>query len=175
MKRVCASRVAATCFLCLGLAISDGMPSVAAESQQQVHGSADVYSAPGVALAWGVLRGADEATTTVVVRIVADGNALPWVGVIGSDPFSERKQMLLAATPIDGGVDARASRQQFGDFPRTEIRFYASARTAAEDRPQLTVFFLGVPDTTPEFTTAAALDRYLAGRIELARAAKGAP
>jgi hypothetical protein len=175
MKRACASRAAATCFVALGLAMGVGMPSVAAESPQQVHGSADVYSAPGVALAWGVLRGADEATTTVVVRIVADANAFPWVSVTGSDPFSERKRTLVTATPIGGGVDVRSSRQQFGDFPRTEIRFYASAGAAAEDKPQLVVYFLGVPDTTPEFATASALDRYLAGRIERARAAKGAP
>jgi hypothetical protein len=175
MKRACVSRIAATCFVFLGLAIDSGMPSVAAESSQQVHGTADVYSAPGVALAWGVLRGADEATTTVVVRIVADGSAFPWVGIIGSDPFSNRKQTLLATTRIDRGVDVRASRQQFGDFPRTEIRFYASASAVADDRPQLAVYFLGVPDTTPEFTTASALERYLADRIERARAAKGAP
>jgi hypothetical protein len=173
MKRV--SRVSATCFVCLSLAMDISTPSVAMEPPQQVHGSADVYSAPGVALAWGVLRGADEATTTVVVRIVADVNAFPWVGVIGSDPFSDRKQTLLAATRIDRSVDVRASRQQFGDFPRTEIRFYASASAAADDRPQLAVYFVGVPDTTPEFTTAPALDRYLADRIERARAAKGAP
>ena len=36
----------------------------------EVHGSADAYAAPGVALAWGVLRGADERATVVVVRIV---------------------------------------------------------------------------------------------------------
>ena len=175
MKRGSASRVAATCLVCLGLAVDGGMPGVAAESPQQIHGSADVYSAPGVALAWAVLRGADEATTTVVVRIVADVNALPWVGVVASDPFSDRKRTLLAAAAIDGSVDVRASRQQFGDFPRTEFRFYAAAAAAVEDRPQLAVYFLGVPDTTPEFATAAALDRYLADRIERVRAAKKPP
>jgi hypothetical protein len=145
MKRACASRAAATCFVALGLAMSAGRPTVAAESPQQVHGSADVYSAPGVALAWGVLRGADEATTTVVVRIVTDVKVLPWVGVVGSDPFSERKRTLLTATPIGGSIDVRSSRQPFGDFPRTEIRLYASAGAATDDKPQLVVYFLGVP------------------------------
>jgi len=94
------------------------------------------------------------------------------VAVVASDPFSDRKRTLLAATPTGGGVDVRSPRQPFGDFPRTEFRFYASAGT---DSPQLVVYFLGVPDTTPEFTTAAALDRYLADRVERARAAKGTP
>ena len=34
-----------------------------AQVPREVHGSHDAYAAPGVALAWGVLRGADEATT----------------------------------------------------------------------------------------------------------------
>jgi hypothetical protein len=33
----------------------------------------------------------------------------------------------------------------------------------------LTVFYLGVPDTTPEFADAAKLDAYLAERLERAR------
>lgn len=173
MKRGSPSRVAATCFVCLGLAVDGGMPGVAAESPQQIHGSADVYSAPGVALAWAVLRGADEAATTVVVRIVADGKRYPWVAVIGTDPFSDRKRTLLAATPTAGVVDVRLSRQQFGDFPRSEFHFFASANTVAEGKPELLIYFLGVPDTTPEFATAATLDRYLADRIERARAAQG--
>jgi hypothetical protein len=152
-----------------------GMPSVAAESSREVHGSADVYSAPGVALAWGVLRGADEATTTVVVRIVANADVFRRVAVVGSDPFSDRKRTLLAATSIDGGVEVRSSRQAFGDFPRTEFRFYATASTAALDPPQLVVYFLGVPDTTPEFAAADALDRYLTGHLERVRATKGVP
>ena len=79
----------------------------------------------------------------------------------------------MAATPTAGVVDVRLSRQQFGDFPRSEFHFFASANTVAEGKPELLIYFLGVPDTTPEFATAATLDRYLADRIERARAAQG--
>ena len=34
---------------------------------------------PGIALAWAVARGADEASTIVVVRVVADPHAYPWL------------------------------------------------------------------------------------------------
>ena len=37
----------------------------------------------------------------------------------------------------------------------------------------LVVFYLGVPDTTPEFATEAALDGYLADRIARLRASPG--
>ena len=48
------------------------MAAQPADSPRTMHGSADAFAAPGVVLAWGVLRGADDASTTVVVRIAAD-------------------------------------------------------------------------------------------------------
>ena len=40
----------------------------AADAPRELHGMADAFAAPGIALAWGVVRGASEAATTVVVR-----------------------------------------------------------------------------------------------------------
>ena len=41
---------------------------------------------------------------------------------------------------------------------------------AQADTPRLVVYFLGVPDTTPEFATEANLSAYLADRIARIRA-----
>jgi len=54
-------------------------------------------------------------------------------------------------------------RAGFADFPRREIHLYASEADWRARKPALTVYYLGVPDTTPEFTSEAALDAYLAG------------
>ena len=67
----------------------------------------------------------------------------------------------------------RVSRADFADFPRTELRFYGSAAQADAGVPSLVVFYLGVPDTTPEFATEANLNAYLVDRIARARAAAG--
>jgi hypothetical protein len=146
-----------------------------ADLPSEAHGSADVYSAPGVALAWGVLRDADETATTVVVRIATDPSIYAMTAAMGVDPFTQRTQTRLAATKVDRAVDLRVSRSSFAELPRTEFRFFRSAADAQADAPQLVVYFLGVPDTTPEFAEPAALDKYLAGRIERARMQKGAP
>ena len=66
-------------------------------------------------------------------------------------------------------------RSSFADLPRTEFRFFPSAADAQVDAPRLVVYFLGIPDTTPEFAEPAALDKYLAGRIERARMQKASP
>ena len=140
-------------------------PGNAAEVTREAHGTSDAYAEPGVALAWAVLRGQNEATTQVVVRIVADPRRYAMITASGINPFSQRKQPLLPATPTAGGVDIRAPRAQFGDFPRSEIRFYPTDSAVQAEAPGLIVFYLGVPDTTPEFATEAAINSYLADRI----------
>ena len=142
-------------------------PSLAAapESAREVHGSADAYAGDGLALVWGVLRGPDEASTVVALRIVAAPERYPLLAVVGRNPFSQQTKALLPPTSTKGGVDLRVARSHFPDFPRTELRFYGSAAAAQADSPQLVVYFLGVPDTTPEFTSEARLSAYVSDRI----------
>ena len=71
------------------------------------------------------------------------------------------------------GLDVRLPRPSFGDLPRTEFRFFRSAEQARADAPERVVFYSGVPDTAPEFADEAALDKYLAQRLEGARTGKG--
>jgi hypothetical protein len=145
--------------------------AAAADPQREIHGMADAYAGEGVALAWAILRGADEAATVVVVRIVAAPDRYPIVAATGRNPFSQRAEPLLRATPSAGGVDLRVARARFADFPRTELRFYESVAAAQSDTPRLVVYYLGVPDTTPEFATEANLEAYLVDRIARVRGA----
>lgn len=170
-----ARSVAAALLLLAQLCVAAAVPqrADAADGPREAHGSADAYSAPGVTLAWGVLRGATEAATLVVVRIVADRDAFASTAVVGIDPFTQRQQVLLAMTPVTAGIDVRVPRAHFADFPRTEVRLFGSASVAPVVAPKLVVFYLGVPDTTPEFGSEAALESYLAQRIVRARAGTG--
>ena len=153
------------------LAVSER--AFAVEPPRAVHGSADLYAAQGVTLAWGVLRGATEASTLVVVRIVVAPGAFGAVSVIGIDPFTHRQQTLLPPTPTTAVIDVRIPRAQFADFPRTEFHLYASVPKAATDGPSLGVYYVGIPDTTPEFASEAALESYVAKRVAGAREGTG--
>lgn len=145
----------------------------AADGPREAHGSADAYSAPGVALAWAVLRGATEADARVIIRVAVEGNAFGALAAVGIDPFTQREHPLLPATKLADGIDVRVPRTHFSDFPRTELRLFGSANPAPDDAPVLIVFFLGVPDTAPEFPSAAALESYLVARIAQARTSAG--
>jgi hypothetical protein len=151
---------------CLGLAV--GL-DLAAQAPAEVHGMSDAFGAPGVALAWAVLRDAGGGDATVVIRVAAERDRFSAVAVTGVDPFTRAVRTVLQATPVDDSVDVAVARAQFADFPRTEVRLFASESAARAGSPSLVVYYLGVPDTTPEFTARPALERYLAERIARAR------
>ena len=159
MTRGRAGWLAAVLALCCAVAGAAGpAPSV--------HGMADTFAAPGVSLAWGVLRdpaGGDAAS--VIIRVVTDAQAYPVVAAVGVDPFTQAREPRLAATRVGGGIDVRVPRARFADYPRTEFLLFDSAAVPPAGEPKLVVFYLGVPDTTPEFAAAAALDAHLAQSI----------
>jgi hypothetical protein len=127
---------------------------------RQVHGESSSFTGHGVAIVWGVLRGPSEEDTRVVLRIAPAGGGYAAVSVDGVDPFSQRRQALLRVQPFESSVDVRTPRVTFADLPRREIHFYTAVDRDAQ-RPSLTVYFLGLPDTTPEFVSEAALRAYL--------------
>jgi hypothetical protein len=57
----------------------------------------------------------------------------------------------------------RAPTSRPADLPRREIHLDAGEGDWRARRPSLTVYYLGVPDTTPEFTSEAAREASLAG------------
>jgi hypothetical protein len=139
------------------------LPAAAPGQEREVHGESSSFAGHGVALVWGVLRGPSEEDTRVVLRIARAGGDYAAVGVDGVDPFSQRRQALLPVEPLGGTLEVRTPRGTFANLPRREIHFY-TAYTAGDrsaKRPSLTVYFMGLPDTTPEFASEAALQAYL--------------
>lgn len=136
------------------------LPVVAFGQGRQVHGENSSFAGHGVAMVWGVLQGSSEEDTRVVLRIARAGGDHAAVSVDGVDPFSQRREALLAMQPFGSSVEVRTRRGTFADLPRREIHFYTAADQHAQ-RPSLTVYFLGLPDTTPEFASEATLQTYL--------------
>ena len=122
-----------------------------------MHGASDTYAGEGVAIVWGVLRGASEESTTVVLRLAVDARRYSRLEVAGIDPFTRETKSRFTAAALGAGLDVRLPRAGFADLPRTELRFSGAQ--------SLTVYYLGIPDTTPEFVSAAALEAHLAARM----------
>lgn len=144
------------CLCALALAVT--LLSGAAHAQA-VHGADSVFVSPTVRLAWAVRRGASEAETLVVVRIIA-AEAYRFIRLDGVDPFTKDRKV-LAARPLDRHTDLAIPRAQFADHPSTEFHFFQNTDDATANKPKLTVFYLGVPDTTPEFPGQREAEAYL--------------
>ena len=127
-----------------------------------VHGADSVFAGPDVGIVWGVLKNEAEERTQVVIRVSNPAGRYGYLRVEGVDPFTQRRVALVEGMPLGARADITASRASFADLPRREIHFYASHAEWRTGRPGLTVYYLGVPDTTPEFTSEAALEAYLA-------------
>jgi hypothetical protein len=111
-------------------------------------------------MAWAVLKAADEDRTEVVIRLGAETayRFLRWDGV---DPFTGARQVMLSGRPLGERVEIRSLRSSFAEFTRREFHFFRSVEELQADRPALTIYFLGIPDTSPEFLAEAALRAYL--------------
>lgn len=136
---------------------------------ETVHGADSVFLAPGIAIVWGVLRAPTEEETVVVTRISNPMARYAYLRVEGVDPFTARRTAVVEGAPLGTRADVKSPRAGFADFPRREIHLYTSEAEWRVRKPALTVYYLGVPDTTPEFTSEAALDAYLAGTQPRAR------
>jgi hypothetical protein len=150
-----------------GLVMSMLLPvvPVRAEDATTVHGSSDTFTAPGVMLAWAIERGASDAAASVVVGIATDAQRYRAAALVGIDPFSQARRAPIAAVQGNGSLRIRVARASFADFPRSEIRLYADMESLQADRPALVVYYLGVPDTTPELPGEAGVERYFAERL----------
>lgn len=156
---------------CVVFALSIGLQSAQGQSPppKEVHGSLDAFAAPGVTLAWAILRGKEEASTEVVVRVDIDPGLYRSLIVVGVDPFTKASQPLASLNSVDGTMTVRLLRSRFADLPRTEWRLYATAQPGAAEVPALIVFYQGIPDTTPELKAERELSDSLARSIERAR------
>ncbi|MBI3517211.1 MAG: hypothetical protein HY060_24520 [Proteobacteria bacterium] len=141
---------------CLIAASLLGAPG--ATAAETLHGADAVFRAAGVTIVWAVARHRDEAKTAVVIRVVDPAKRFAALAVEGVDPFTKQHAPRIAKRPLDGTTDITIARAGFADLPQSELHFY----TASSATPALTVYYLGVPDTTPEFVEDAALQGYLA-------------
>ena len=123
------------------------------------HGSLDTWSQNGISLAWAILKaepGLDPANDRIILRIALKDGTAPVVSISGVDPFSGDRKTLPVAPGPGQTAEMRQPRTHFADYPRTEIRF---------PDVSLTIFYLGIPDTTPEFLDREHLEAYLAERL----------
>lgn len=137
-----------------------------AEAQgDEVHGADSIFTSPTVSIAWAVLKDPLEERSLVLTRIVNSAGRYAYASVEGVDPFTGRRALVVEGVPLKSQADLRSQRESFAEYPRREFHLYLTADDWRARKAALTVYYLGVPDTTPEFTSEAQALAYLAGAL----------
>lgn len=136
--------------------------ALGARAGERIHGADHHFVGPSVRIIWAIAWAADPADAGVVLRVVNPDGVYSHVALDGADPFTKARRTLLPPRPLGPRQNLSTPRGSFGEWPSREIRLYRSAADVAADTPALVVYYLGAPDTTPEFNSQAGVDAYLA-------------
>jgi hypothetical protein len=156
--RLRVSRVMACATLLAFLLI--GRPALAG---QELHGADSVFRAEGVTVLWAVLKGGSEAGTVVHIRILRDAGAAPaleFFSVEAVDPFSKERAWALRGEPFRAIQTVKSTRTDFQDKTERWLHFYTDREALKKGRPALTIFYHGIPDTTPEVLSETQMEAY---------------
>jgi hypothetical protein len=147
--------------VCLSLSLALLAAGTCLNAQEKVHGADSVFVTPTVKVGWVVQKGSSEEATRVVMRVVNSVGQFRRVRLDGVDPFSNVRKVLISTQVLGESIDLSVPRSGFAEFPSCEIHLYRSEAGSPDEPPSLTIYYLGVPDTTPEFASAREAQAYL--------------
>jgi hypothetical protein len=142
----------------LALAWAGAAPAQAPE----LRGADTVLVSPTVTILWAVLRDPKQEQPLAIARVINTARYYDFVSVEGVDPFRRRRASVAEGVPLNDQADIRSPRGSFADYPRREFHFYRTAADLRARRPALTVYYIGLPDTTPELSSQSAVEAWFA-------------
>ena len=154
----CASRIWRTLVTAILLLSIDVVHAQVKE--EALHGADGIFVVPDVAIVWAVLKQPTGDKAMVWLRVVNSTRKFTHVSIDGVDPFSKKRERVEAGTKLEAEARLASDRDTFSDLPSREVHLYQTEADLRGNKPTLTVYYLGVPDTTPEFSTRAAMDGY---------------
>lgn len=132
----------------------------AQDNEARLHGADGIFVSSDASIVWAVLKQPNGDKATVWLRIINSARKFTHVSVDGVDPFSKKRERVEAGTKLEAEARIASDRDTFSDLPSREVHLYRTEADLRANKPALTVYYLGVPDTTPEFSTRAAMDVY---------------
>jgi hypothetical protein len=142
-----------------------GGPVLAA---QEIHGADSSFRTQGISILWAILKGTSDENSYVHIRILHDCTVAPTltlVAVEAVDPFSKEREWVIKGEPLQLDQTLKLVRADFRDKTERWLHFYKSHEALDKGQPELTIFYHGVPDTTPELLSKADMEAYLAQAI----------
>ncbi len=161
MKRHLCTALSLAWITCLLL----GIPQ--AYRGSEYHGADSVFERDGIIILWAVLKGQDEASSQVCMKILHPArNRFKIFSVEAVDPFSKEKEWVVKGNKLEKENFVRSSRASFGDKTARRIFFYRTKEAYDREKPDMTVYYLGVPDTSPEVLSEKEMNDYFEKALE---------
>jgi hypothetical protein len=135
----------------------------AAYGQKEYHGADSVFRAEGIGVIWAVLKGSDDASSQVYIKIIGSGDALnrfQTFSIMAIDPFSNTSEWVVNGEKLRRDNLITSSRAAFRDKPLRKILFFKNIDRRKKGKPDLVIYYMSIPDTAPEFLTEKQLEDY---------------
>ena len=135
--------------------------------QKEFHGADSVFEREGITILWTILKGSTEESSWVYIKIINSGKNLFHIfSVEAVDPFSNEKEWVVKGERLAEENVIKGIRSSFRDKTARRILFYRSTEASEKENPDMTVYYLGVPDTSPEVLSNKEMDNYFEKAIE---------
>jgi hypothetical protein len=154
MKKRLAMLLATACFMG-----SLSMMEIGRCDTREIHGADSSFRVDSLGIVWGVLRSVQGAPAQVIIRVRVLGDSpAPYTAyaVQAVQPLSGAIDWVVQRRPFAAANDVVSTREVFKDMTGRRLLFYRQAAVA----PDLVIYYMGVPDTTPEFDDAGQMEKY---------------
>jgi hypothetical protein len=135
------------------------LASVARCETKEIHGADSSFRTGDIGICWAMLRGpaGSEVQVVIRIRILSEGEP-PYseYAVQAVHPLTRAAEWVVTRCPLKKVNDVRAAREVFKNLAGRRILFYKPSAS----EPDLAVYYMGIPDTAPELTDAAQLEKY---------------
>ncbi len=131
----------------------------------ELHGADAVFKDHGISILWAILKGKDESSSVVYMRIIRGDTAkseLSSFSVVARDVFSGDESPVVAHRSLANSNTVTESRAAFSDKAERRFLFYGAETGSGNGKPLFDVYYYAIPDTAPEFLSKDAVEQYLA-------------
>ena len=129
--------------------------------QKEFHGADSVFEREGITILWAILKGPTEESSWVYIKIInSEKNPLQIFSVEAVDPFSKEKEWVIKRKKLEKENLLRSNRTSFRDKTARRILFYRTMEAFEKENPNIAVYYLGVPDTSPEVLSEKEMEDY---------------
>ncbi len=129
------------------------------------HGADSFFKANGISIFWAILKGSEESDSWVHIKIINQEDNLKQFHIfslIATDPFSDSEEWIIKGEKLKKENIIKLNRESFKKMMGRTFFFYRSEKIEdyRNEIPDMTVYYLSVPDTAPEFLILEKLIAY---------------